>query len=155
MWTIPVEPITKALLSMAFGATRYPPQNDEIPAMQEREASIENLEALHMFVHELLCESENLLADQFQTTHRCLFSRDQLCGIEYSLQGLRSVRLGAIWASDQNAILVYNARGERCLKVRLTQRPQMTPSAGSSLADSDGFGRSKPLQDESQLAAAG
>jgi hypothetical protein len=101
--------------------------------MQEREASLDDLDALHHFVHELLCESENLLSDQFQTTQRCLYSRDQLCGIEYSLQGLRSVRLGAIWASDQNVVLVYNARGERYLKVRLRKRPQISSAAISAL----------------------
>ncbi|WP_437192578.1 hypothetical protein [Planctomicrobium sp. SH527] len=90
--------------------------------MQERDAKIENFDHLHAYVHQVLCESENLLAEQFHTSRRALFTKGELCGIEFSLQGLRSVRLGAIWAADQNVIYFYNARGERALKVKLAQR---------------------------------
>ncbi|HWL07321.1 MAG TPA: hypothetical protein VNQ76_02805 [Planctomicrobium sp.] len=90
--------------------------------MLERDATVEDLEQLHTYVHEHLCESENLLADQFRTTRRPLFTRDVLCGIEFSLQGLRAIRLGAIWAADQNVIYFYNAKGERAVKVKLSQR---------------------------------
>lgn len=90
--------------------------------MQESEVSVQNSRELHEFVHRSLCESENLLAEQFQTRQKPLLVKDKLCGIEYSLQGLRSVRLGAIWAVDQNAVFFYNAKGERYRKVRLTNR---------------------------------
>lgn len=90
--------------------------------MLERESSVGTLSELHAFVHAELCESENLLAEQFHTQRKALFIKEQLCGIEFSLQGLRSIRLGAIWAADQNVIYFYNARGERSLKVQLTKR---------------------------------
>nr|WP_092053847.1 hypothetical protein [Planctomicrobium piriforme] len=99
--------------------------------MLEREATVDSFDALHAYVHDVLCESENLLKDQFRTTRRALLSKGELCGIEFSLQGLRAVRLGAIWAADQNVILFYNARGERALKVKLTRRiPVETQAAG-------------------------
>jgi len=93
--------------------------------MLERESSVSTLEELHAFVHATLCESENLLAEQFQTQRRPLFVKEDLCAIEFSLQGLRAIRLGAIWAADQNVIYFYNARGVRCLKVKLSQRIPM------------------------------
>jgi len=93
--------------------------------MLERESSVSTLEELHAFVHATLCESENLLAEQFHTQSRPLFIKEELCAIEFSLQGLRAIRLGAIWAADQNVIYFYNARGERNLKVKLSQRITM------------------------------
>jgi len=99
--------------------------------MQEREATLESLADLQNFVHHELCRSENLLAEQFQTRHNPLLIKGQLCGMEFSLQGLRAIRLGAIWAADQNVIYFYNAKGERNLKVRLTKRFQIElPAAG-------------------------
>ena len=91
--------------------------------MLERDATIQTFDQLHQYVHQALCESENLLPDQFTTTRRALFSKGELCAIEFSLQGLRAVRLGAIWAADQNVIFFYNAKGERALKVKLSTRP--------------------------------
>lgn len=97
--------------------------------MREREVTLASMEELHAYVHRTLCESENLLAEQFQTRPLALTSKGRLCGIEFSLQGLRSVRLGAIWAADQNLLYFYDARGERYLKVRLTQRFPVEPLA--------------------------
>jgi hypothetical protein len=42
--------------------------------------------------------------------------------MQFSLRGPRSVRLGAIWAADQNMLYFYDARGQRYLKLRLKQR---------------------------------
>ena len=51
-----------------------------------------------------------------------LMRRGRDCGIQFSLDGPRSVRLGAIWASDQNVILFYDTQGQRYLKVALRHR---------------------------------
>ena len=97
--------------------------------MLEREVTLETLAELQDFVHEELCRSENLLAEQFQTRHHLLSVKGQLCGMEFSLQGLRAIRLGAIWAADQNVIYFYNAKGERSLKIKLTKRFPMDLAA--------------------------
>lgn len=94
--------------------------------MQELDRQLETLEALHVFVHETLCASENLLQDQFQTQRLPLKSKGRLCAIEYSLRGPRSIRLAAIWAADQNVVYFYNAAGQRYLKVKLTKRIDAT-----------------------------
>jgi hypothetical protein len=90
--------------------------------MQETDHSVENLDELRDYVHETLCQAENLLAEQFQTEQFPLYMKDRLCGMQFSLRGLRSVRLGAVWAADQNVLYFYNARGERYRKVRLNKR---------------------------------
>ena len=46
--------------------------------------------------------------------------------------GPRSVRLAAIWAADQNVVYLYDARGTRYAKLRLTNRlalPENTRAA--------------------------
>lgn len=90
--------------------------------MQEIDRAVESFDELHDFVHQTLCESENLLAEQFQTHRNSLCSKKRVCAIEYNLKGPRSLRLAAIWAADQNIVYFYNARGVRHLKVKITTR---------------------------------
>jgi len=80
------------------------------------------LDDLRNFIHHKLCECENLVLEQFSMSEMQLTRRGRDCGLQFSLQGPRSVRLGAIWASDHNIIYFYDARGIRYLKVKLRQR---------------------------------
>lgn len=84
---------------------------------------LRTLDDLQRHVHQELCASENLLPEQFVTRAQPLFARGELRAVEYTLLGLRSVRLGAIWAADQNVLYFYNAKGERDRKVKLAERP--------------------------------
>jgi hypothetical protein len=90
--------------------------------MCESADQIRTLDDLRQFIHHELCARENLLADQFTMTEMPLLRKSRSCGIQFSLQGPRSVRLGAIWASDHNIIYFYDARGERYGKVQLGRR---------------------------------
>jgi hypothetical protein len=83
---------------------------------------VRTLNDLRAFIHGRLCEKENLLADQFTLTEMRLTRRSRDCGLQFSLHGPRSMRLGAIWASDHNVIYLYDAQGVRYEKVRLKQR---------------------------------
>ena len=74
------------------------------------------------FIHETLCEKENLVVGQFKLSETPLSKRGKLCGIQYLLHGPRSVKLGAVWACDSNTIYLYDAAGERYNKVQLRQR---------------------------------
>lgn len=80
---------------------------------------ISTLDALRAFVHKTLCDRENILADQFALAETRLTRQGQPCGLQFSLQGPRSVRLAAIWAADRNLLYCYDARGERFLKLQL------------------------------------
>lgn len=90
--------------------------------MSEILDEIRNLDDLRSFIHQTLCAKENLLADQFAMSEMQLTRRGRDCGLQFSLQGPRSVRLGAIWAADHNMIYFYDAQGERYAKVRLRHR---------------------------------
>ena len=84
--------------------------------------AIRSLDDLRAYIHRTLCEKENLLENQFSMTEMQLVRRARNCGLQFSLHGPRSVRLGAIWVSDQNMIYFYDAQGARYRKVRLPQR---------------------------------
>jgi hypothetical protein len=101
---------------------------DDPKLMSECLEGIRSLDDLRTYVHKTLCEKENLLPEQFSTTEMLLSRGGRDCGLQFSLVGPRSVRLGAIWASDQNVLYFYDARGERYLKIRLEQRISLITS---------------------------
>lgn len=84
--------------------------------------AILTLDDLRAFVHRVLCDRENILADQFALREVPLKRGALPCGLEFRIQGPRSIRLGAIWNSDHNVLYFYDTRGERFLKLQLTQR---------------------------------
>jgi hypothetical protein len=81
---------------------------------------IHTLGDLRQFIHQTLCEKDNLLVDRFTMTQVQLTRDKQPCGIQFSLRGPRNVRLGAIWVADRNLVCLYDARGTRYAKLRLT-----------------------------------
>lgn len=83
---------------------------------------VQTIEDLRNFVHRTLCEKESLLPEQFHVTEMQLMRRGRSCGLQYSLHGPRSVRLGAVWASDQNVLYLYDTRGVRYARVPLPRR---------------------------------
>lgn len=90
--------------------------------MCETIEEVRTLDDLRRYVHRTLCEKENLLADQFTMAEAVLTRRQRDCGLQFSLHGPRSVRLGAIWESDHNTVYFYDAQGVRYRKVRLRHR---------------------------------
>ena len=96
--------------------------------MLERTHALGSLEDLRSYVHATLCEKENLLAEQFGLREAALMMRGKPCGLEFTVKGPRSIRLGAIWSSAQSIINFYDTQGERYLKVKLTQ-PLALPAA--------------------------
>ncbi|MCH9654798.1 MAG: hypothetical protein K0U86_06170 [Planctomycetes bacterium] len=84
--------------------------------------NIQSLNELRLYIHKTLCEKENLLEEQFSMSEMALRRRGRSCGLQFSINGPRSVRLGAIWASDSNMVYFYDARGERYAKVHLPNR---------------------------------
>lgn len=84
---------------------------------------------LRQFIHQELCEKENLVLGQFPLTETRLETRGRLCGIQYLLHGPRSVKLGAVWACDTNVVYLYDATGERYDKVQLRQPISVEPAA--------------------------
>ena len=103
--------------------------------MQNLADAVRTLDDLRAYVQRILCEKENLLADQFKMIESKLTRGSRDCGLQFTLHGPRSVRLSAIWESGQNSVYFYDAGGERYASVRL---PRRLKSADS---DSKGVGQ--------------
>ena len=84
---------------------------------------IDNLNDLRTYVHQTLCDQNELQQGAFQITERILVRGERPCGIFFCLHGPRSVKLTAIWETDRNTILFYSSSGERTLKATLIQAP--------------------------------
>ena len=87
--------------------------------MLEATSGVQTMDALRCYVHERLCRHENLVTDQFALEVIPLMRNGTMCGFQFLLRGPRSVRLGAVWASDHNHLYLYDARGERFHKEQL------------------------------------
>lgn len=87
--------------------------------MSNASSDVQTMDALRRYVHEKLCRHENLVADQFALEVTALTRKGAMCGLQFMLRGPRSVRLGAVWASDHNQLYLYDARGERFHKEQL------------------------------------
>ena len=90
--------------------------------MQNLADAVRTLDDLRAYVDRILCEKENLLADQFEMIESKLTRGSRDCGLQFTLHGPRSVRLTAIWESGQNFVYFYDAGGERYATVRLPHR---------------------------------
>jgi hypothetical protein len=90
---------------------------------------IDNLNDLRTYVHQTLCDQNELEPDAFQVTERILVRSRKPCGIFFCLHGPRSVKLTAIWETDRNTILFYSSSGERILKTQLVQAPVLAAVA--------------------------
>jgi hypothetical protein len=87
--------------------------------MSDAPVQICSLAELRRYVLQVLCDHENLIAEQFTLQESMLLRRGVACGRQFLLQGPRSVRLGAVWNSERNDLYFYDARGERFRKERL------------------------------------
>lgn len=90
--------------------------------MTDNLEAIRTLDDLRAFIHHTLCRRENILEDQFGLTETPLTRNGTRCGLQFCLQGPRSIRLEAIWVADRNLLYCYDARGIRFLKVQLRER---------------------------------
>ncbi|RLS51166.1 MAG: hypothetical protein DWH91_19760 [Planctomycetota bacterium] len=88
--------------------------------MPDNVDTIRTFAELRQFVHAQLCAKESLLDDQFETRETELVMRGRTCGRQYHLHGPRSIRLGAVWAGDQNQLYFYDTQGERYSKLQLS-----------------------------------
>jgi hypothetical protein len=90
---------------------------------------IDNLNDLRGYVHQTICDQNELQPGAFQVTERILVRGHRPCGIFFCLHGPRSVKLTAIWETDRNTVLFYNSTGERTRKTQLVQAPVLALAA--------------------------
>lgn len=90
--------------------------------MAARIDCIQSLDDLRAYVHQMLCEKENLVPDQFHVRELELKKCGRSCGLQFSIYGPRQIRLSALWASDKNVLYFYDTLGVRFLKTQLRNR---------------------------------
>jgi hypothetical protein len=90
--------------------------------MLTRFQQIDSLDELREYVNETLCHHNQLQTDAFRMTERVLRRHDRPCGIYFCLHGPRAVKFTAIWETDRNQVLFYDASGERFQKTQLLSR---------------------------------
>lgn len=86
---------------------------------------LKNLTDLRTYVHEILCDLNQLETGAFQMTERILIRCGDPCGLLFCLHGPRSVKLMAVWETDQNTILFYDSSGERAHRLELRNAPRL------------------------------
>lgn len=97
--------------------------------MLERSREIQTLDELRDYVYQIMCQHDHLEIGAFQMTEQVLLRGSRPCGIYYCLHGPREVRFIAIWETDRNTILFYNAAGERYHKTQLVEAPSLELTA--------------------------
>jgi len=96
--------------------------------MSAQPLQIDNLNDLRTYVHQTICDQNELEPAAFQVTERILVRGKRPCGIFFCVHGPRSVKLTAIWETDCNTVLFYSSTGERIRKTRLVQAPAFEPA---------------------------
>jgi hypothetical protein len=88
--------------------------------MTSPEQTLTTLGDLRDFIHAELCRRENLVPEQFEMNEIELTRCGRPCGLQFSIQGPRQVRLSAVWAADRNMVYFYDAGGARYRKLQLS-----------------------------------
>jgi hypothetical protein len=94
-------------------------------AMLSSAEQIGSLENLRQFVVDVLCSQNQLEPGAFPVSERILVRSGRPCGLFFCLHGPRSVKFTAIWETEHNTVLFYDASGERTRKVRLARAPRL------------------------------
>lgn len=74
---------------------------------------VDEFQAVKQFVHEELCEKNQLERDAFEMSERVLTRHGKPCGFYFCIYGPRSVRLTAVWDLNRGAIFFYDSMGRR------------------------------------------
>lgn len=71
------------------------------------------IDSLKEFVHEEICERNQLLPNVFPFTLRVVKKAGRACGLFFCLHGPRAIRLTAVYDVDENVIHFYDSNGKR------------------------------------------
>jgi hypothetical protein len=102
---------------------------EPLPTMLDDSPRINDLDDLRTYVHETICEKNELEVNVFTMTERILIRGGRPCGLYFCLHGPRAVKFTAIWETDRNSVLFYSPTGERIERAKLTQAPSLVPQA--------------------------
>ncbi len=91
--------------------------------------ALPTLPQLFAFVHAELCRFDHLDPDQAPLKQAPLLRRGKVCGLVFHVEGPRMLRTSAVWAADENRILLYDSTGRRDREIRLTESPELAPKS--------------------------
>lgn len=91
--------------------------------MDERVVPLPDFDQLRQFVRDRLCLLDRLDPAQVQLRQAVIRRGDRPCGLFFQVQGLRLLKTYAVWAGDENRLLFYDSKGDRCESVRLSEAP--------------------------------
>jgi hypothetical protein len=91
--------------------------------MSDADVQLDDFAQLRRYVYQALCEQSELEPGVFPMSERVLIRGGRSCGVSFCLHGPRSVKTTAIWETDCQTILFYNAVGERIEKISLAASP--------------------------------
>ena len=92
----------------------------------QRDIDIKNISQLRQFVSRTLCQKNDFEEGVFQVTEKILTKCGKLCGVLFCLHGPRSIKLTAVWDTDNNSILFYGSTGERFKKILIPSGLNLT-----------------------------
>lgn len=93
--------------------------------MPDTVIALATAEELFEFVHQTLCEQDQLDSAQCPLTYAPLLRRGKQCGLLFHVEGPRLLRTQAVWAADEQRILVYDSTGKRVLEYGLSESPEL------------------------------
>lgn len=103
--------------------------------MVEEVRTLGAFDDLRRYVAETLCRLELLNPHQAYLECRTLYRRGTPCGVQFTLEGPRSLVLSAIWDAQRNELLFYGSSGARVQRTRLASGPPLAAvEAGASSA---------------------
>ena len=73
----------------------------------------DNLAQLRKLVSHILCQQSDFEEGIHQISERFLKRGKAVCGILFCLHGPRSVKLTAVWETENNSIRFYDSTGEK------------------------------------------
>ena len=117
--------------------------------MMARLQHIQDLNDLKNYVHQTICDQNELELECSLSPSESWLGAAKPCGIFFCLYGPRSVKFTAIWETERNTILFYGSSGERIMKTQLTHAPRLVNS------EACGLGRRKPRSPSHGQAATG
>ena len=78
-----------------------------------------SIEQLRQLVSKVLCSQSDFEEDIFRLSEKLLKKGQEICGIFFCLHGPRSVKLTAVWESQENSIRFYGSNGEKFKTINL------------------------------------
>lgn len=86
-------------------------------------AALPTLDQLRRHVLLTLCARDNLDPSQTPMHQSVLTRSGRPCGLFFQVQGPRLLKTYAVWAGEEDRILLYDSTGLRFAEIRLSEAP--------------------------------